>query len=261
MKTTIYIYSGTGNSLWVARQLAAEIGGAEVVPMISGKVEKAQAVGFVFPVHMWGIPGRVLEFINKLEKPPDTYYFAAAVNAGEVSRTLIQLKEVLGKSGVKLSAGISVAMPSNYVPWGGPGTPEELKTIFAGAEKAVSEAAAYIKSGSSGRVDMGPLWQRIIYTMIYKSSIKWVHQMDKDFWVDNKCNSCAICEKVCPAKNINLASGKPIWNHKCHQCLACIQWCPAAAIQFGKKTPQYPRYHHPSIKVNDMINIAKVNPE
>ena len=46
---------------------------------------------------------------------------------------------------------------------------------------------------------------------------------------------------------------KPTWNHHCEQCLACIQWCPEEAIQYGKKTPQYERYHHPEIQLKDML--------
>ncbi len=258
MNTIIYYYTGTGNSLWTARLLAAELGDTSIIPMAGNhKPEKAQRVGFVFPVHMWGVPGAIIKFLEKLEKTPDTYYFAAAVNAGEVSRTLIQLQEIFSAAGVKLSAGIDVVMPSNYVPWGGPGTDEQVKEITAKAEKAVKEAAAYIKAGNSGRIDKGPLWQRIVYTWIYKSSFKWIFQMDKGFRVDDKCNSCGICEKVCPAKNITMAGGKPVWNHKCEQCLACIQWCPVASIQYGKKTPMYPRYHQGTVKVADMINSLK----
>jgi ferredoxin len=258
MKPIIYFYTGTGNSLWTARQMAAELGGAELIPM-SGKSNQAKsdAVGFVFPVHIWGMPGRVLNFINKLEKSNDTYYFAAAVNAGQVSRTLIQLDGVMRKAGVKLSAGINVELPSNYIPWGGPGTEEEINKLYASAEKTVKDAAAYISAKKSKRIDKGPLWQRIIFTWIYHLSFKHVHQMDKDFWVDEKCNSCGICGKICPAKNIRMIDKKPVWNHICEQCLACLQWCPEEAIQYGKKTPEYQRYHHSSVKVSDMINIVK----
>jgi len=50
-----------------------------------------------------------------------------------------------------------------------------------------------------------------------------------------------------------MINGKPEWHQKCHQCFACLQWCPQEAIQYGKKTPKYKRYHHPEIKVNDLL--------
>jgi ferredoxin len=262
METVIYFYTGTGNSLWAARQLASLLGGAELVPMTKPYEKRvAKRVGLVFPVHMWGVPGAVLGFISRLDLPPDAYCFAAAVNAGEVSNTLIQLEKQLKKRGIRLSAGIDIVMPSNYVPWGGPGPDEELQKICAKAGTAVKEAAEYIASGKSGRMDKGPLWQRIVYTLIYHSAFKWVNYMDKNFWADDKCNSCGICEKVCPAKNITLVNGRPVWNKKCQQCLACIQWCPVASIQYGKKTPLYPRYHHKSVNTADMSAIAAGDPE
>lgn len=78
--------------------------------------------------------------------------------------------------------------------------------------------------------------------------------MDGKFCADEKCNSCGICEKICPSNNITLIEGKPDWHQKCEQCLACIQWCPQEAIQYGKKTIKYKRYHHPQVKLKDMVS-------
>ena len=61
--------------------------------------------------------------------------------------------------------------------------------------------------------------------------------MDRKFWVDEKCNQCSLCSKVCPVQNIALQGGNPTWNHRCEQCFACLQWCPQGAIQYGKKRP------------------------
>ena len=34
MKTDLFYYTGTGNSLWTARMLAKELGDAEIIPII-----------------------------------------------------------------------------------------------------------------------------------------------------------------------------------------------------------------------------------
>jgi flavodoxin len=68
MKTIIYYYTGTGNSLWTARLIAAELGNAALYPMslMNGDaMADAEAVGLVFPVHMWGVPSLVLDFMKK----------------------------------------------------------------------------------------------------------------------------------------------------------------------------------------------------
>jgi ferredoxin len=40
--------------------------------------------------------------------------------------------------------------------------------------------------------------------LIYKHSAKHIAKMDKNFWVDKKCNKCGICEKICPVCNIDM---------------------------------------------------------
>jgi len=256
MKTVIFYYTGTGNSLWSARLLAEKMDGGKLLPMKGADpflAGDAEAVGFVFPVHMWGIPGPVLRFLEKLTLKPGIYYFALAVNAGQVSRTLIQLSRLLARRGAKLAAGFSIVLPSNYIPWGGPGPEDRRNELFRQAREKIVEAGGFFTGRRSGLIERGPLWQRIVFSAIYKLSFKQVPKMDKDFWCDDKCNACGICVNVCPAKNIVMASGKPAWQHHCEQCLACIQWCPQVSIQYGKKTPAYERYHHPEVQLKDVI--------
>lgn len=259
MKTIIYYYTGTGNSLWTARLFAKQMKNAKVLSMTSAKWEaelkKADAVGLVFPVHMWGVPNLALQFIKKLDNYPDKYFFVAAVNAGQVSRTLIQLKKAMRALGLKLYAGFDIVLPSNYIPWGGPEPEAERQKQFRAAEDKIKKAAGILLKKETMPVEKGPLWQRIVFTILYRLTFKMIPKMDKDFWVDDKCNSCGICEKICPVNNVALTDGKPVWQHHCEQCLACIQWCPRESIQLGKKTPQYERYHHPDVKIKEMFRV------
>src|SRR4030043_750932 len=130
MKTDLFFYTGTGNSLWTARTLAKELGGAEILPIsaVSGEAveSRAEALGVIFPVHIWGVPGKVIAFTKALTNPSVRYCFAVAVNAGQVAATLIQLKKLMQGRGLSLSSGFEVVMPNNYIPWGGPG-PEEKR--------------------------------------------------------------------------------------------------------------------------------------
>lgn len=256
MKTRIYYYTGTGNSLWTARCIAAELGDTILHPMSTRNempVCDADAIGFVFPVHMWGVPHHVLNFLKRAQLYPDKYYFAFAVNGGQVSRTLIQLQKYLAKAGISLSLGFDIVMPSNYIPWGGPGPAEELALLYSAAKEKIRRVIPHISAQQSGLIEKGPLWQRIVFTACYKMTYNMIPKMDKDFWVDEKCNGCSICEKTCPVDNIVMKSETPEWLHNCEQCLACLQWCPKEAIQYGKKTPEYNRYHHPEVTLKDII--------
>jgi ferredoxin len=256
MKTVIYYYTGTGNSLWTARYLSEKIGKTDIIPIKKrnpGSLENYDAIGLVFPVHMWGVPVAVVDFMKLMVFDPSKYYFAYAVNAGQVSRTLIQLKNILKSKGIELKAGYNLVLPSNYIPWGGPGPEAKLQKLYKNAREKLDESVHTVKSHEKGPIEKGPLWQRIVFTALYKMTYRMIPKMDNDFWIDDKCNSCGTCIKVCPVNNLSIIAGKPVWHHHCEQCLACIQWCPQSAIQYGKKTSAYERYHHPEVKVKDIM--------
>jgi ferredoxin len=260
METKLYVYTGTGNSLCIARQLALELKEAtfQFLPLVSNEIRvEAGRVGIIFPVHIWGLPFRVVQFVNHLEAAPETYFFALAVNAGQPAATLLQLQKLLSTRGRSLAAGWSFVMPSNYTPWGGPGPMDIQQRRFREAQKKLKQVAETILRAEQKEVDRGPLLQNIAFSWIYRMSFRSVPKMDKKFWADDKCNSCGICSEVCPAGNIEITNGKPAWLHRCEQCLACLQWCPQEAIQYGEKTAKYPRYHHPEVILQDLLEQAK----
>ncbi len=257
MSATLFYYTGTGNSLWVARKIAERLGETELFPMANFKNQvddiHSDTIGLIFPVYIWGVPAPVLRFVEFLKTSGADYIFAVAVNGGQVAGTLLQLKKVMAKHGQTLSAGFQITTPSNYIPWGGPGSREKQNGLFEKAEGRISLIADKVKEKQILPVERGPLWQRLLFSGMYKMSFKHVPQMDKQFWVDEKCDHCSICSKICPAGNITMDTGVPVWNHRCEQCLACIQWCPRESIQYGKKTPHYERYHHPEIALKDIL--------
>jgi ferredoxin len=257
MKKAIFYYTGSGNSLWTARCLAKELGDIELNSIsgyTKGKVEPGLDIaGLVFPVHMWGVPAPVINFTGELKSLQPKYVFALGVNAGAVANTLVQLKNILKKQGLTLNAGFNIVMPTNYTPWGGPGSKEEQQRRFDAAKAKITQIAAFVNNKETRSVEKGPLWSRLAFTPIYKLTYSMIPKMDRSFFADEKCNQCGICAKVCPAQNITLVEGKPVWNHKCEQCYACLHWCPQEAIQYGKNTVKYPRYHQPEIQLKDML--------
>ena len=82
MPHTIFYFTGTGNSLKVAKDIAAGFEGASVIP-IAANIEKATdlapqgTVGFVFPVYYCGLPQIVYEFISLIDLSAASYAYVA----------------------------------------------------------------------------------------------------------------------------------------------------------------------------------------
>jgi len=262
MKPDVYYFTGTGNSLTVAKDIAKKIEGDLIsIPYVLGKgiiKTNAKVVVIIFPVYMWGIPLIIERFIKNFEDINDKYVYTIATHVGMPGVAINILEKVIESCKGKLSAGFTVNMPGNYVPKYGAFPEEKQKKLFDKCGEKVKVIAEYIKTNKQGKKENNNILVNLLFSnLIYNHSAKNIAKMDKNFWVDEKCNKCGICQKICPVCNIDMNSGNPIWNNKCEQCLACLQWCPQEAIQYGKKTPTRKRYHHPNANISDILNQAK----
>ena len=120
MSTEIYYFSGTGNSLVVARDIAEEIDGDLIsIPSVMDKksiTTNADVVGIVFPVYYLGtvnIPLVVQRFVMKLEGISTKYLFAVCTYGGGSGSTLTILDELIRARGGQLASGFGVQMPQN----------------------------------------------------------------------------------------------------------------------------------------------------
>ena len=254
MKTILYYFTGTGNSLAVAEGLCRRLLDCELVPIASAvKVQgsiapEADRVGIIAPVYFSGLPSLVANFSRRLDLSKVPYTFAVMTlggSGGAAARHQLDriLAEGPGKRG--LDAGFTVKMPGNYLMMYSAAKQPRIAKILAESERRVEEIASMVEHGVRKRPSL-PLFGSLIHRMIYPRFIAGVHDADRKFTVDDRCTSCGRCVEVCPVENIRLDAGRPAWLHHCEQCMACIQNCPTEAIQAGKKTEKRRRYHHPA---------------
>lgn len=257
--STIFYFSGTGNSLNVAKDIKSGIQNSELIsiPKIidEDKIEfNGEYLGIVCPVYMWGLPLIVDKFIKKLNISKDTYVFAAVTMGGSFGNSLKQVNDILEIKGSKLRAGFAIVMPDNYIAMYEVKSEEKQKKDFVKEKIKVEEIIKVIKEKKDleyprSNILVEKAFVPLIYKMIYKLNTK-----DKKFWVKNNCTSCGICEKVCGVNNIELKDGKPMWKNKCEQCMACIQYCPQEAIQIGKWSEKRRRYRNPNVSLKEMMD-------
>lgn len=263
MKTALYYFSGTGNSYAVAKKLHSELGDCKLLSIMECVKNKkyelfdelgVNAVGFVFPLYYFSMPKAVIDFVENINLTGASYVFAVITRGGAAWQggALSHLREKLKIRGYSLNAGFYIRMPDNYITaYSIPGEQAREK-YFNQADKKLSSIIPKIKA-------MSHIIEReysvVLRPLIHDFYLKNLDKIDNNFFADEKCNSCGICEKICHCGNISMENGKPQWKHNCQLCLACIHYCPNKAIQYKKGTLNRERYHHPDVPLTVYINI------
>ena len=263
MTTTIYYFTGTGNSLKIAKSLSEKLEECELVPIAKIWEEDklfslTEKVGFIFPLYYAGLPKIVYDFLNKIELSKSNYFFAVVTYAGDVNTTpLVQIEAILNTKSKALNAGFYIQMPNNFILGYDIDSEVHQKKNFEEANKKINTIHEAVEKKEKNLSKEILEKHRIKSEKFNKDFRDNVYGYDKSFYAEDTCTSCGICVNVCPVNNITLDEGRPRWQHKCQQCLACINFCPEKCIQFGNTTIKVQRYHHPEIAVNDLINQKK----
>lgn len=261
MITQIFYFSATGNSLALARNIAMELGETELIsiPKINGNCVTviAPRIGLVFPVYAWGLPRIVADFVKKLKLDKDQYIFAVATAGGTPCNTLMELRKLLRKGGADLNAGF-VVKESNHSPMSEDEPLIKFVSNIAGkqpelSQKRLPEIINTIKSNQQHRLESSSTLANFFGSLLHKVAIVSFQKMDRDFWVNDQCNLCKTCVRICPRGNIKIADHKPTWNQNCELCFGCFQWCPQKAIQYQKDSVTMERSHHPQITTKDIV--------
>jgi formate hydrogenlyase subunit 6/NADH:ubiquinone oxidoreductase subunit I len=282
----IFYFSGTGNCLAVARAIASETGSTAV--SIAEAVRKpsimtqADTIGVVFPAYLaplYGVPLIVERFILKLHNIREKRLFAVCTCGGyEIVNAVPPLKKLarlVGSVGGRLHAEHSMRLPMNNLNYDHIPVPIERNSevIIARSAATIHDISRRIALGMTGkRQTLRSLFNILITPMnkaLSKSCMASLRSLakepvdsslgfrelmfltDRSIRVDERCNGCAICTRVCPVENIRMIDGKPVWQHRCEMCFACDEWCPRQAIgHWGR--PKGTKYHHPTVSLKDM---------
>ncbi len=260
METKIFYFTGTGNSLAVAKDIASKLDDTELISIpavINEKIESnAESIGIIFPVYMWGLPNMVVDFVKKLNLTGNQYIFAVATCAGQPGETLVQLQKMLQNKGSNLQAGFAVLEAANTIQKDNffiktAMLLERNTKINVSGKERLSEIIGIIKNRKEHMPETSSTLLNKYGNFVYGMAISRIKTMG-NFWVDENCNSCLNCERICPSNNIEIMDDKPHWNQNCEFCQACVQWCPKGAVRI-KNEDLSRRYHNPEIKVKDLI--------
>jgi NAD-dependent dihydropyrimidine dehydrogenase PreA subunit/flavodoxin len=258
VKTIIYYFTGTGNSLAAAKKIAGALDDCELVPIASLQktsgdiVPQAERVGFICPVYFSGLPAMVAAIAGRLDPVMAKYVFAVVTHGGGGgSAALRQLDNILQKTGRGLDAGFEVPMPGNYILMYSAPEGKKRDEILSKAGEEIAGITGPV-SRCESRALPASLIPSVLHTLLYPWFTSHVHTDDRKFTVTDKCTSCGTCAAVCPAGNIEMIKGRPVWKHHCELCCGCIHHCPVQAIQAGAGTEKRVRYRNPEITVAEL---------
>jgi len=250
-KNMVFYFTGTGNSLKVAKDIGSVLDNCEINSMTTFNKEHINndydRIGFIFPVYAEGIPNAVKRFISNTKFPKNNpYYFTVATHGGLDGNAIPIIYKQLSERGIYLNAGFEIKMVANYVCKYN--MVKNIEKIKNNSQKKIDVVKELVKNKVQNRIKrLNPLifWP--------EKAAKSYPTKDKGYNISEKCIGCSICYKVCPVKNIEMENNRPIFKNNCEQCMACIQYCPNKSINYKNKTQKRRRYTNPDININEII--------
>lgn len=248
---TICYFTASGNCLYVARR----IGGTLLsIPQLmrQDKIEiEDDAVGIVCPVYAVELPFMIVDFMKKAEIKTDYFFVIMTCGYGYVPS--LGHAEVLARErGWDLKYGSGVLMVDNYIPFF-----DMLEEINKLPEKDVEGQLDRICADIDARKE-----RRVELSDELLGQMEWYHKnhapkvIDKrmalDYIVNDACIHCGICAKVCPANNITVTDGKPVFADHCEVCYACLHNCPQNAIHLPVEKAAK-RFRNEHVSLTDII--------
>jgi len=270
MNIEIYYFSGTGNSLAVARDLAAKMN-ARLIPIATVMDQEsimtdADRIGIVFPLYDFKPPLIVDKFVEKLTCRTAKYLFAVGTYGIAPLKAMKYFAKVLKSHGGNPAAGFAVQMPHNGI-GSSLFSQFQYEVMFKNWEVKCEEIVEYVTAGKKGRVETSNIFTSLIFSgllvKIIPLLLKLLKQVILKGWKSlaliacENCDGCGICYRVCPVNNIKIVDNKPVWSGHCAVCLACFHWCPKQAVKMGDTNMNIKQYHHPQVELSDMLRQVK----
>jgi ferredoxin len=238
-KVKIAYFSGTGGTARAAGCFAAafsEKGCIVDIRAIRGDIAadctETDLLVLLFAVHACNAPAAVYRWLDSLPVAAGTMAAVIAVSGGgEVSpNTACRDSTIrrLEKKGYAVFYEDMLVMPSNWMI----ATKEQLSLRLLEVLPAKAGAIANrLLAGEKKRIV--PLLADRLISRLGEMEKFGARVFGRRIKRSAACNGCGWCAGHCPAGNIVMADGWPVFGRQCNMCLSCLYGCPKQALSPG----------------------------
>ncbi|MCD6576624.1 MAG: EFR1 family ferrodoxin [Anaerolineaceae bacterium] len=246
--TSIFYFSGTGNTWWVSEHIAKELSTrgfhatAHSIEQVNDKetadlIEKSSIIGLGFPIYGSDVPRIFHNFIRALPKQKDQKPVLGFVTQMAWSGNGMNFleKELINK-GYRIRWAAEFRMPNNIAipifPLPYSSDFNHFKPLLEQCSRQITDLCAKISNDKDYRQHTH--WIHAVSAWMQRGPFRLTHDWGNKFWsVDPEaCTSCGRCARICPVDNIHMRDGLPVFGRECVYCMRCFNYCPTLAIHY-----------------------------
>lgn len=260
----VFYFTATGNSLYVARELAESLGGDELrsIPQELQREDELsyadETIGIVCPTFSGLMPRIVRRFLKRatFETPYFYVVMTYGMNASVAEEEAVAYGEHIG---VHVDYATSVQLVDN---WLFTFDMNEQQAMDKHIPEQMAELKAAIAERRLGHREPSDQ-QREAFTGANLRNCRWPEMTDGTQITvrPERCIGCGTCAKVCPLGRFFVGEDKLAHrtSEYCEFCLACAHACPKKAITLSvqDKNPEA-RYRNPNVKLAEIIRANSV---
>ncbi|MBM4346338.1 MAG: EFR1 family ferrodoxin [Deltaproteobacteria bacterium] len=253
-RLTLWTFSGTGNTLLVARWMAdaaLELGIPSSIQHIDHRTRTdaidanpGSLVGVLMPTHGFTTPWIVCKTLWRFPRSRGARAFCVATRGGlqfgrvftpGLAGTACFLAALLlACKGYGVRGWLGVDMPSNWMSLHSALKPAKVQAIGERAKPVSQRFAHHVLGGGSWWFTRNAAYDLLLGLPLVPISLGYLvlgrAGLGKLFFATNACNACGLCVAACPVGAVQMRGERPFWTWDCESCMRCMSYCPRQAI-------------------------------